>query len=66
MPPARLPGRPQPCRFNEAAGAYPADASKMGSPVHEACTVASMRPRGRTPRMQEWGFKMPRRPPALQ
>ena len=36
--------------FNEAAGAYPADAEMQTRKV-DGATVASMRPRGRTPRM---------------
>ena len=37
-------------RFNEAAGAYPADA-RLADRVVDRLDPASMRPRGRTPRM---------------
>ena len=43
-------------RFNEAAGAYPADGERLAVEI-EGLTRASMRPRGRTPRMD------PRQPP---
>ena len=44
-----MPGLPT-VRFNEAAGAYPADADDVPDAVGPVAP-ASMRPRGRTPRM---------------
>ena len=44
------PHRPTHC-FNEAAGADPADAAQALEEVMEDVALASMRPRGQTPRM---------------
>ena len=53
MPPQEPAGRPDPqSRFNEAAGAYPADAGRTEF-LLRAPRPASMRPRGRTPRMHD-------------
>ena len=41
---------PRPGRFNEAAGADPADAAEQGLDLWPK-QLASMRPRGQTPRM---------------
>ena len=54
-------GRVDPRRFNEAAGADPADADNdVASAIPKL--IASMRPRGQTPRMPAPAARRPRRP----